>query len=146
MRRNSWRPSRRRWLTGWRCPTSIRGEVSVEALPGTIRVLIIGGGKGGKALLELFTCGQGVQVVGMADVNPQAPGLALAQNLGIPTSHDAIFLVSQGGADLIVDVSGDPLVAPLIARHKPASAEILGGTSAMLVWKLRSEERRVGNE
>jgi signal transduction histidine kinase len=113
----------------------------VEALPGTIRVLIIGGGKGGKALLELFACGQGVQVVGMADINPQAPGLALAQNLGIPTSHDALFLISQGGADLIVDVSGDPLVAPLIAKHKPANAEILGGTSAMLVWKLAQHER-----
>ena len=113
----------------------------MEAVPGTIRVLIIGGGKGGKALLELFACGQGVQVVGMADINPQAPGLALAQNLGIPTSHDALFLMAQGGADLIVDVSGDPSVAPLIAKHKPARTEILGGTSALLVWKLAQYER-----
>jgi two-component system NtrC family sensor kinase len=113
----------------------------VEASPETIRVLIIGAGKGGKALLELFACGQGVQVVGVADVNPQAPGLALARNLGIPTSKDVVFLISQGHTDLIVDVTGDPSMAALIAKHKPARAEVLGGISALLVWKLAQYER-----
>jgi len=107
----------------------------------TIRVLIIGAGKGGQALLELFACGQGVQVVGVADINPQAPGLALARNLGIPTSKDAVFLIGQGHTDLIVDVTGDPSMASLIARHKPPRAEILGGISALLVWKLAQYER-----
>jgi two-component system NtrC family sensor kinase len=113
----------------------------VETSPETIRILIIGAGRGGKALLELFACGQGVQVVGVADVNPQAPGLALARNLGIPTSKDAVFLINQGHTDLIVDVTGDPLMASLIAKHKPPRAEILGGISALLVWKLAQYER-----
>jgi C4-dicarboxylate-specific signal transduction histidine kinase len=113
----------------------------VDSSPEIIRILIIGAGRGGKALLELFACGQGVQVVGVADINPQAPGLALARNLGIPTSKDAVFLINQGHTDLIVDVTGDPSMAALIAKHKPPKTEILGGISALLVWKLAQYER-----
>ncbi len=108
---------------------------------GTIRVLIIGAGKGGKALLELFSSGHGVQVVGVADINPQAPALTLARNLGIPTSQDAATLIADGRADLIVDVTGDPAMGRLIAENKPAGAEILGGISALLVWQLAQYER-----
>ena len=108
---------------------------------GTIRVLIIGAGKGGKALLELFSSGHGVQVVGIADTNPQATALTLARNLGIPTSQDAATLIAEGRADLIVDVTGDPAMGRLIAENKPPGAEILGGISALLVWQLAQYER-----
>jgi len=113
----------------------------MDATPATIRVLIVGAGKGGKALLELFASGPGVEVVGIADINPQASGFSLARNLGIPTSTDALSLIRGSRADLIVDVTGDPAVASLVAKHKPEKAEILGGTSAMLVWKLAQYER-----
>lgn len=107
----------------------------------TLRVVILGAGKGGTALLELFTRGTGVEVVGIADCNPQAPGLQLARNLGIPTTHDALALVGEDRADLIVDVTGDPVLGAQVQRHKPPRAEVLGGTSALLVWKLARYER-----
>lgn len=44
-----------------------------------INVVILGGGKGGTALIELFTSSAGVKVVGVADINPEAPGLQLAR-------------------------------------------------------------------
>ena len=113
----------------------------MDSSSATIRMLILGAGQGGKALLELFTCGHGVEVVGIADINPQAPGLRLARNLGVPTATDALSLIAENRADLIVDVTGDPAMGSLIAQHRPASAEILGGTSALLVWKLAQYER-----
>jgi signal transduction histidine kinase len=107
----------------------------------TLRVVILGAGKGGTALLELFTRGTGVEVVGVADSNPHAPGLQLARNLGIPTAQDALSLVSEDRADLIVDVTGDPVLGAQVQRRKPPRAEVLGGTSALLVWKLARYER-----
>jgi signal transduction histidine kinase len=112
----------------------------------TLRVIIVGAGKGGTALLELFTRGSGVEVVAIADRNPQAPGMCLAGNLDIPTSTDAFSLVANTPADLIVDVTGDPGMGAMLAGHKPLRAEVLGGTSALLVRKLAQYERELRDQ
>lgn len=107
----------------------------------TSKVIILGAGKGGTDLLELFTRSRVVEVVGIADSNPHAPGMRLARNLGIPTATDALSLVEEDRADLIVDVTGDPLFRTLLLQHKPPRAEVLGGTAALLVRKLAQYER-----
>jgi len=80
-----------------------------------IKVIILGAGKGGAALIELFTSCAGVKIVGVADNNPNAPGLQQARLLNIPTSTETASLIARGGADLIVDVTGDPAMTALIA-------------------------------
>ncbi|MGH7233695.1 MAG: ATP-binding protein [Nitrospiraceae bacterium] len=105
-----------------------------------IKVLILGAGKGGTALLELFTS-TGVEVTGVADINPKAPGLRLARCLNIPTATDAASLVGSNGANLIVDVTGDPLMPSRIAEHKAPDVESLGGTAARLLWTLVQREQ-----
>ncbi|HJU05912.1 MAG TPA: HAMP domain-containing sensor histidine kinase [Nitrospiraceae bacterium] len=105
-----------------------------------VKVLILGAGKGGTALLELFTS-TGVEVTGVADINPKAPGLRLARGLNIPTAADATALIASNGANLIVDVTGDPLMPARIADHKAADVESLGGTAARLLWTLVQREQ-----
>jgi two-component system NtrC family sensor kinase len=119
---------------------------AVKRSAGTLRILILGAGKGGKALLELFACGPRVEVVGIADTNPQAPGLVLACNLGVPTATDVPSMIAGTSANLIVDVTGDPAMAGLIAQAKPASAEVLSGTAARLVWNLAQYERELRDQ
>ena len=109
--------------------------------PQSLRVVILGGGRGGTALLELFTRSPGVEVVGIADMNPEAPGVRLARNLRVPTATDAFALIAEDRADVIVDVTGDPGLGEQLARRKPARAEVLGGSSALLVWKLVQYEQ-----
>lgn len=53
-------------------------------------VLIIGAGRGGHALLEMFMEDSLVKVVAMADTNPDAPGIQLAKKHGIPTYADTV--------------------------------------------------------
>ena len=113
----------------------------MELARSTIRVIILGAGKGGTALLELFTRSPDVEVVGMADRNPEAPGLRLAKYLGIPTTSDSLALIAEGRADLIVDVTGDPQLGAQLVQHKPHRAEILGGKTALLIWKLAQHEQ-----
>ena len=111
-----------------------------------LRILIVGAGKGGKALLELFACAPHVEVVGIADIDPRAPGLTLARNLGVPVATDAVSMVALTSANLIVDVTDDPSMGTLIAQAKPASAEVLTGTAALLVWNLAQYERELRDQ
>jgi signal transduction histidine kinase len=107
-----------------------------------VRVIILGAGKGGTALLELFSRSPRVRVLGIADINPDAPGLRLAEEQGIQTYREASALLADCHADLIIDVSGDAGMAALIQEHKPPHAEVLGGSSALLIWELTSQYER----
>jgi signal transduction histidine kinase len=106
-----------------------------------INMIILGAGKGGAALLELFAQSPLVTVVGVADKNPDAPGLRLAHAMHIPTTQDAAALVERDCADLIVDVTGDPALGALIASTKSPEVELLSGTAARLVWLLVQREQ-----
>lgn len=53
-------------------------------------VLIVGAGRGGAALLEMFLADEMVKVVAMADTDAGAPGIKLAKQHGIPTYTDAV--------------------------------------------------------
>lgn len=106
-------------------------------------VVILGAGKGGSALIELLTRCAGIRILGVADSNPDAPGLQLARSHYIPTTSDAAWLVARDETNLIIDVTGDPAVPPLIARHKSPQAEVLGGTAARLIWSLIQAEHEM---
>src|SRR2546422_11778914 len=92
-----------------------------------IKVIILGAGKGGAALIELFTSCAGVKIVGVADNNPNAPGLQQARLLNIPTSTETASLIARGGADLLVGVTRDPaMTAPISARKPPRGGSLSG--------------------
>ena len=55
---------------------------------GTTNVAIIGAGRGGTALMEIFADDPLVRIVGVAEVDQQAPGVSLAEQLGIPVTRD----------------------------------------------------------
>lgn len=107
-----------------------------------IRAVIFGAGKDGSALLELFSPGSGVEVVGIADSNPEAPGLRLAQRLGVPATTNPLALLTEGRANLIIDVTGDPAMSLLIIENKPPHAQVLGGPLALLVWDVIAHYKR----
>ena len=105
-----------------------------------LKVLILGAGTGGTALIDLLARGAGVEVAGVADKNPRAPGLRLARRLNIPTAADAAELLAIDGADLIVDVTGDPTMPSQIAAHA-TNVETMSGNAARLLWTLVQEEQ-----
>ncbi|MCI0529948.1 MAG: ATP-binding protein [Nitrospira sp.] len=105
-----------------------------------IKIIILGAGTGGTALIDLFSRSSGVDILGVADINPNAPGLKKARQLGIPITHDVAGLLCQNGANLIVDVTGDPSLRSLINTRKAPGAEVLGGETAKLLWNLVQHE------
>jgi CheY-like chemotaxis protein len=107
------------------------------------KIAILGAGKGGTAFLELLSHLPDIEIVGIADKNPSAPGLTRARELGVPVSDDIVSLIAHDGVNLIVDVTANPEMARLIGKHKPEQAEVLGGAAAKLFWNVAQYEARM---
>ena len=109
----------------------------------SIRVIILGGGKGGRALLDLLFHLPHIHIVGIADTNPLAPGLEKATQLHIPVSHNCLQLMAQKDVDLIVNVTGDPKVARLLQQRRNPATQILDGVMAKLLWDIIGHEKQM---
>jgi transcriptional regulator with PAS, ATPase and Fis domain len=101
------------------------------------KVAIIGAGKGGTALVEILHKDPLVKVVGIADLNPDAPGLDLARRLKIPTTTDYRKLI-RDGTDLVIDVTGSKTVREELEKNA-GQVEVIGGLSAKFMWQLIEE-------
>jgi two-component system sensor histidine kinase DegS len=99
-------------------------------------VAIIGAGKGGTALMEIFAKDPLVRIVGVAEINPKAPGIELATRLHIPVTRDYRDLLEMEQVDLIIDVSGNPEVGRVLLDFHRMGVTIIGGTSAKFMWQL----------
>ncbi|MGQ0694964.1 MAG: histidine kinase [Nitrospiraceae bacterium] len=104
--------------------------------PGATNVAIIGAGRGGTALMEIFANDPLVQIVGVAEIDPQAPGMSLAKRLRIPVTRDYRELLAMEQVDLIVDVSGNSEVWQFLQDFHRIGVTIIGGASAKFMWEL----------
>jgi predicted homoserine dehydrogenase-like protein len=76
-----------------------------------IRIAIVGGGRTGTPLVEEFLKTPYVELVGLADMNPESPGALYAKENGVFFTTDAMIFAAKGDEiDLLIEVSGDPSV------------------------------------
>ncbi len=99
------------------------------------RIILIGAGKDGRSLVELFHKEPNVEIVGVADKNERASGLEFARELGLPVSTNYQELLATKTIDLIVDVTGDPAVARTVHSLKREGTEVIGGNAARFIWE-----------
>jgi len=107
------------------------------------KIAILGGGRGGTAFLDLLSHLPEIEIVGIADKDPSAPGLARARELGTPVWDDIKSLIAHENVNLIVDVTGNPEMAQNIVTHKSAKAEVLGGAASKLLWNVAQYEAQM---
>jgi len=100
------------------------------------RVAIIGAGRGGKALMEIFAEDPLVHIVGIAEIDPNAAGIRLARQLRIPVTRDYRELLEMECVDLIIDVTGNPEVAEVLQEFHRFGVTVIGGASAKFMWQL----------
>jgi acetaldehyde dehydrogenase (acetylating) len=103
------------------------------------KVLLVGAGRGGLALLNLFSRQKQVTVIGVVDISADAPGLRLAKQLGIPTGTDYrqfLEYAERGEIDLVINVTGRLEVRKGLLASCPDHVEVMGGHSAKLMWDL----------
>lgn len=101
------------------------------------KVVIIGAGRGGTALIEILHKDPLVEVAGIADIYPNTPGLDLARRYKIPAASDYRQLL-KGDVDLIIDVTGNHEVRDALEKDQ-GGVEVIGGLAAKFMWQLIEE-------
>ncbi|MBW2318360.1 MAG: hypothetical protein JRF24_06735, partial [Deltaproteobacteria bacterium] len=91
--------------------------------PQVLKVVIIGGGPGCKAIMEMILARKlrqlRMKLIGVADINPNAVGYRYAQEKGIYTTQNYRDLYELEGLNLIVELTGQEALANEIFRTKP---------------------------
>ena len=112
----------------------------------TSRVAIIGGGRGGTALMEIFAEDPLVTVVGLAEIRPVTAGVRLAKKLKIPVVRRYQDLLKIKDVDLVIDVTGDPDVERMLLQVQAPHLALVGGASAKFMWQLIEARIRASAE
>lgn len=84
----------------------------------SISVALIGAGRTGTPLLQEMVKYAYINIVGVADLNADAEGMAIAKENGIFTTTDPVSLISKGEEiDILVEVSGDKSLKKVIKDY-----------------------------
>lgn len=111
-------------------------------------VVIIGAGRGGSALLEIFLDDKLVNVMAVADIDPDAPGMLLAREHGIPTFADAIDALQacRDHPDCIVyNLSYDDSITGEV-RKVFGDKRVASGPEVKLFWQMITNQKEIKEE
>jgi signal transduction histidine kinase len=110
------------------------------------KVAIVGAGKGGIAVLELLHQIPDIEIIGIADKDPAAPGLKRARDLNVQVAERVQNLIQNHGVNLIMDVTGDPSMGATIHAMKRPGTEVLSGAATRLLWTLVQHQSKLEAE
>jgi predicted dinucleotide-utilizing enzyme len=80
-----------------------------------VRIAIVGGGRAGAPLLEALSALPYIEVIGVADRDPESTGARFALEHDIfYTEHASVLGAKADEIDLIIEVSGDRTVKPAL--------------------------------
>ena len=113
--------------------------------PKVQRILVIGAGRGGTAMLELFNDDPLIKVVGIVDVDPQAPALAIAKKQGILSFTDLAEAVEASRPCLAFNLTGDDSITDYV-ESQLGSGNIIGGFQARFIWNLLTRLKRTNEQ
>lgn len=110
-----------------------------------MRIVIVGGGQGGSAILRtLHNIGQ-VDIVGIVDINDQAPGIILAEELGILHTNQ-LEIMLQHKIDLIIEATGVPAVEKQIEVYNIHKAKVVTSEVANLMMILVDQQEKLNKK
>ncbi len=99
------------------------------------RVLVIGAGRGGTAMLDLFVDDPLIEIVGIIDIDPQAPALAIAAKKGIRYFTDLAKAIEASRPCLAFNLTDDDNVTSY-AEAQLGESNVIGGFQARFLWKV----------
>jgi PAS domain S-box-containing protein len=106
------------------------------------KVMIVGAGKGGSAILKILKETAVLDVKVVVDHNSNAPGLQLAKEEGILTGNDWRPLLSDE-IDIIIEVTGKQDVFEELRDARSKNTVLIPGSVAFLIAKLMGEKEEL---
>lgn len=106
------------------------------------RVLIVGAGQGGSALLETLLKTNMIQIIAIADLDLGAPGIVIAKKNGIRATTDWKEYIKDD-IDIIIETTGSSAVLKELVEEKPEHAVIVPSSMAYVISELMAEKQQL---
>ena len=117
---------------------SIRILHGKEAPP-PLNVAIVGGGKACYNLIKILDNDRlsrlKMKILGVSDVDPEAPGFVYANELKLFTTTAFQELFTLDGLNIIIELTGSPKVKEEIFKSKPSGVSVIDFIGARLLWQ-----------
>ncbi|WP_035101891.1 sigma 54-interacting transcriptional regulator [Aneurinibacillus terranovensis] len=107
-----------------------------------MKVVIVGAGRGGTALLKVLSHMDSLRVVGVVDRCEDAPGMRLAREMNIPVAASVLSFLDDG-LSVIFEATGDEAVYEWLKQIKPSVTVLIPGMIASIIVKLIEEHERL---
>ncbi len=109
------------------------------------RAVIIGAGQGGAAMIEMLQDEDLVDVVAVVDMNPDAAGILLAREHGIPVFDDVAEALEKSAPCVAFNMTGNEMV-DVVASDILGAGGVIGGMEARLIWRMVTNLKRAKRE
>ncbi|MCP4131246.1 MAG: GGDEF domain-containing protein [bacterium] len=101
-----------------------------------VSVGIVGAGGGGNALIRVFRYIKQIRMVGVCDISPEAPGLALARELSIPTYSSIEDMIREQSLDWLINATNTSITQRYLITRELNDIIVIDGQIAELGWKI----------
>lgn len=109
------------------------------------RVLVVGGGKGGTALLTLLSGTDMMDIVAVVDIHEDAPGIQLAKQKNIRTGQDWKRWIHEN-IDIVIEATGDEEVFEELLQERSKKTVVIPGSVAYITSELLEEKNNLLSE
>jgi len=109
------------------------------------RVIVLGGGRGGLAMLEMLEDEALATVVAVVDVDETALGMVKARELGIETFYDVETALVTCAPCVAFNLTGNEMVEEIAAGILGAGG-VIGGLEARLMWRMVTDLKKTKND
>lgn len=107
-----------------------------------MKVVIMGAGHGGTALLRVLHQMDSVDVIGVVDIDKEAPGITLAKKIGIAVGASIQSFFARG-VDVVLEVTGSDTVYRRLQEIKPKDTVIIPGNVVSVIMRLIEERTQL---
>lgn len=105
------------------------------------RVVILGAGRGGMAMLETLLGEDLVDVVAVVDVDKKSPGILLAEEQNIQTFADVEVAIHACAPCVVFNLTGNEMVEEVAASILGVGG-VIGGLEARLMWRMVTDLKK----
>jgi PAS domain S-box-containing protein len=104
-------------------------------------VAIVGGGQGGYSIFRMLKEIKEVEIVGISDVDPEAPGIVAAQEEGVFVTRGFHELLNLPDLDVITETTGLPEVRDMIQQNISNKTAVMEAKAANLIITILKEKK-----
>lgn len=106
------------------------------------KVLLVGAGQGGTALLKMLLEIKAMEIIAVVDIEPDAPGMQLAKKLGILTSSEWKPLLSNQ-INIVIEATGSNEVFEDLLKCRSRNTVIIPGSVAHIISNLINQKENL---